>query len=185
MTRTTRDRVLAELEEGSVSLPEDRLTVEKIRERAYGFRFESGEMLSFRIERHPTMYLAAMGVPGLDASPARFHVVTEYQLDLADKTWSIEELSSTFEYEPWMVIEAELGSRSVITGPVGEAVENGLEEVKSADDPEATFEDVFGSWIDRWEEKFDEFDGRTVPEEDKEAIIDLLVGELRERAELD
>jgi hypothetical protein len=87
MTRTTRDRVLAELEEGSVSLPEDRLTVEKIRERAYGFRFESGEMLSFRIERHPTMYLAAMGVPGLDASPARFHVVTEYQLDLADKTW--------------------------------------------------------------------------------------------------
>lgn len=104
---------------------------------------------------------------------------------LTDETWHIEELASTFEYEPWMVIEAELGARSVVTGPVGEAAQKGIEEVRTADDPEAAFEDVFGSWIDRWEEKFDEFDGRKVPEEDKEAIVELLVGELRERAALD
>jgi len=78
------------------------------------------------------------------------------------------------------VIEAELG-----TGPVGEAIQEGIEQVTAAEDPEATFEDVFGSWIDHWEEKFDELDGRNVPEEDKEAIVDLLVGELKERAELD
>jgi len=59
------------------------------------------------------------------------------------------------------------------------------EQVTAADDPEATFEDVFGSWIDHWEEKFDELDGRKVPDEDKEAIVDLLVGELKERAGLD
>jgi hypothetical protein len=185
MTSTTRERVLAELEEGEVDLPEDGLTVEKIRERAYRFQFESGERLSFRIERHPTMYLSAMGVSGLDSPPARFHVVTEYQLALPDETWHIEELASTFKYEPWMVIEAELGGRDVVTGPVGEAAQTGIEEVTAAEDPEVAFEDVFGSWIGRWEEKFDEFDGRKVPEEDKAAIIELLVGELRDRAELD
>lgn len=55
------------------------------------------------------MYLSAIGVPGLDASPARFHVLTEYQLDLTDERWHLEELSSIFEYEPWLVVEAELG----------------------------------------------------------------------------
>jgi len=180
MVGTARDRVLTALEECDIGLPEDGLTLEKIRERAFGFQFESEEVLSFRIERHPTMYLSDMGVPRLDASPARFHVVTEYHLDLTDEAWHIDERSSTFEYEPWMVIEAELG-----TGPVGEAIQEGIEQVTAAEDPEATFEDVFGSWIDHWEEKFDELDGRNVPEEDKEAIVDLLVGELKERAELD
>jgi hypothetical protein len=59
------------------------------------------------------MYLSDMGVPGIDASPARFHVLTEYQLDLAAEMWRSEELSAIFEYEPWMVIEAELGAGSV------------------------------------------------------------------------
>lgn len=180
MVGTTRDRVPTALDERDVSLPEDGLTLEKIRGRAFGFQFESDEVLSFRIERHPTMYLSDMGVPGFDASPARFHVVTEYRLDLTAKTWHIDELSSTFEYEPWMVIEAELG-----TGAVGEAIQEGIEQVKVADDPKATFEDVFESWIDHWEEKFDELDGRTVPEEDKDAIVDLLVGKLKERADID
>ena len=180
MDRTTRDRVLTALDDCDIGLPEDRLTLEKIRERAFGFQFESGEMLSFRIERHPTIYLSDMGVPGVDASPARFHVLTEYQLDLTDETWHIEELSSTFEYEPWLVIEAELG-----TGGPQEMIQKGIEDVRTADDPEATFDDVFGSWIDHWEEKFDELDGRPLPDEDKETILDLLIGELKERAELD
>lgn len=180
MNRTTRDRVLTAVDECDIGLPEDELTLEKIRKRGFGFQFESDGVLSFRIERHPTMYLSDMGVPGLDASPARFHVVTEYRLDLNDETWHIEELSSTFEYEPWMVLEAELGD-----GPVGRAIQEDIEKVKTADDPEATFEDVFGSWIDHWEEKFDDLDGRNVPEEDKDAILDLLVGELKERAEFD
>jgi len=180
MTGTTRDRVLTALDECDVNLPVDGLTPEKIRERAFGFQFEPDEMLSFRIERHPTMYLSDAGVPGLDASPARFHVTTEYRLDLTDDAWHIEELSSAFEYDPWMVIEAELRN-----GPVGRAIEEGIEKVKTADDPEATFEVVFESWIDHWEEKFEELDGRDVPEEDKEAIVGLLIDELKARAEID
>ena len=180
MDRTARDQVLTVLEERSVSMPDDGLTLEKISERAFGFQFESDDALSFRIERHPTMYLSMLGVPGIDASPARFHVLREYQLDLDDETWHIEELSSTFEYEPWLVYEAELGAGR----PPG-TFQEGIEEVSSADDPETAFEDVFGSWIDHWEEKFDELDGRPVPEEDKEAILDLLVGEQKERAGLD
>lgn len=180
MVRTTKDRVLTVLDERDIGLPEDGLTLEKIRERAFGFQCEADVMLSFRIERHPTMYLSDVGVPGLDTAPARFHVMTEYRLDLNDETWHIEELSSTFEYEPWMVLEAELGD-----GPVGRAIQEGIEKVRTADDPEATFEDVFGSWIDHWEAKFDDLDGRNVPEEDKDAILDLLVGELKQRAEFD
>lgn len=88
------------------------------------------------------MYLCDMEVPGLDTSPARVHVVTESRLDLTDETWHIEELSSTFEYEPWLVIEAELG----VGGPY-EMIRNGIEDVTAADDPEAAFDDVFGSWI--------------------------------------
>jgi len=179
MTGTTRERVLATLDERDISLPPNGLTLEKIRERAFGFQFEPDEMLSFRIERHPTMYLSDMGVPGLDASPARFHVVTAYRLDLTDGAWHVEERSSTFEYEPWMVIEAELGD-----GAVGRAIQEGIETVKTADDPEAAFEEEFKSWIDHWEAKFDEFDGRTVPDEDTDAIVELLVDVLRERAEI-
>jgi hypothetical protein len=180
MTDTTRERVLAALDERDTGLPEDGLTLEKIRDRAFGFQFESDEELSFRIERHPTMYLSDMGVPGLDASPARFHGLTENHLDLAEETWRSQELAATFEYEPWMVVEAELGD-----GDFGRTIQKGIEKIKTADDPEATFEDVFGSWIDHWEEKFDELDGRKIPEEDKEAIVDLLVDVLKERAELD
>ncbi|MEF8783840.1 MAG: hypothetical protein V5A39_13025 [Haloarculaceae archaeon] len=180
MISTTKEHVLATLEECDIGLPEDGLTLEKIRERAFGFQFESEEVLSFRIERHPTMYLSDMGVPGLDTSPARFHVLTEYQLNLAEETWHVEEIDATFEYEPWMIVEAELGA-----GAVGRSIQERIEEVKTADDPEAAFEDVFGSWIDHWEEKFDELDGRKVPDEDKEAIVDLLVDTLKERAELD
>ena len=138
MDPTTRDRVLTALAERHVDLPDDGLTLEKIKDRAYGFQFEPDEMLSFRIERHPTMYLSDGGVPGLNVSPARFPVVTEYRLDLADETWIIEECASTFEYEPWLVIEAELGS-----GPVGMAIQEGIEEVTAAADPEAAFDDVF------------------------------------------
>lgn len=126
------------------------------------------------------MYLSDMGVPGLDASPARFHVLTEYRFDFTDETWQIEELDATFEYEPWMVIEAELGGYAG-----GEMVKERLEEIQAANDPETAFEEVFGSWIDHWEDKFDELDGRKVPEEDTEAIIELLVDALKERAGID
>jgi hypothetical protein len=35
------------------------------------------------------------------------------------------------------------------------------------------------------EKKFDEFDGKKVPEEDKEGIIELLLSELKERTGID
>ncbi|SNR61580.1 hypothetical protein [Halorubrum vacuolatum] len=179
MPERTSERVLTILADRPITLPED-LTLSKIRDRAFGFKFEEGEELSFRIERHPTMYLSGMGVPGIDASPARFHVLTEYRLDLNNETWDSEELASSFEYEPWLVVEAELGA-----GGPHDMIQQEITEVRAADDPEAAFDDVFGSWIDHWEEKFAEVHGRAVPQEDKEAILDLLVGELRERADLD
>lgn len=179
MTERPREHALTILDDRPMTLPED-LTLSKIRDRAFGFDFEEGEELSFRIERHPTMYLSGMGVPGIDTSPARFHVLTKYRLDLTNETWDSEELASSFEYEPWLVVEAELGA-----GGPHEMIEQGITEVRAADDPEAAFEDVFGSWIDHWEDKFAEIHGRAVPEKDKEAILELLIGELRERADLD
>lgn len=105
----TTTRGLAALAERDCALPGDGLTMEKVRTRAFAFRFESVEVLSFCIERHPAMYLTGIGIPGLDASPAWLHVLTEYQLNLSEGTWSVQELDSTFEYELWMIIEAELG----------------------------------------------------------------------------
>lgn len=180
MVDDTRKRVLTALEEHNIDLPADALTLDKIRKRAFAFQFEPDESLAFRIERHPTMYLSDMGVPGLNKSPARFHVLTEYRLDLADKTWHIEELDEIFDYEPWMVVEAELGDYGM-----GEILREDIRKVKDADDPEATFEESFASLIDHWEDKFDELNGRKVPEEDKEAIIELLVDVLKERADLE
>jgi hypothetical protein len=72
MTTTPRERVLTTLDERAIGLPADGLTLEKIETRAFGFEFQSDETLSFRIERHPTMYLSDMGVPGLDRSPPGF-----------------------------------------------------------------------------------------------------------------
>lgn len=180
MVDDSRTRVLTVLDERDIDLPRDGLTVEKIRDRAFAFQFESDASLSFRIERHPTMYLSDMGVPRLGASPARFHVVTEYRLDLSEETWHVQELDATFEYEPWMVLEAELGDYGA-----GEILRKEIQEVRNADDPEAAFDDAFASWIDHWEDKFDELDGRKIPEEDKEAIIELLVDTLKERAGID
>lgn len=180
MIGDTRKRVLTTLEEHDIDLPEDALTLDKIRERAFAYQFEPDESLSFRIERHPTMYLSDMGVPGLDASPARFHVLTEYRVDLPDEMWHIEELNATFEYEPWMIVEAELGDHGM-----GAILREEIREVKDAEDPEAAFDESFASLIDRWEDKFDELDGRKVPEEDKEAIIELLVDTLKERVDIE
>ena len=177
---TSKERALALLHKCDIDLPKDALTMEKIRERAFAFQFESSESLSFRIERHPTMYLSDMGVPGLDASPARFHVLTEYRLDLSDETWRIEDLDATFEYEPWMVVEAELGDYGM-----GEILREEIRQVKNADDPKTAFEESFASLIDHWENKFDKLDGRKVPEGDKEAIIELLVDTLKERADIE
>lgn len=95
MNGTTRDRVLAALDEHDTGRPEDGLTLEKIRNQAFGFQFGSDEVLSFRIERHPTMYLSDMGMPIPDTSPTRFHVVTEYKLDPTDAPSTSP--SSTFE----------------------------------------------------------------------------------------
>ena len=180
MVSDTRERVLTTLDEHDIDLPRDALTLDKVRERAFTLQFEPDESLSFRIERQPTMYFSDMGVPGLDASPARFHVLTEYRLDLPDETWHIEELDATFEYEPWMVVEAELGDYGM-----GEILREEIAEVKDADDPETAFEESFASLIDHWEDKFNELDGKKVPEEDREAIIELLVDTLKERADIE
>ena len=117
---TSKQQVLAILAERNVELPDDRVTVEKIRRRGTHFDVVENEYLSFRLERHPTMYLSD-SLPGHHRSPSRFHVRTEYQLSLDTVTWSIEELESTFDFDPHLVIQAELdGRRCLSVSKVGE-----------------------------------------------------------------
>ena len=72
MAGDSKQYVLITLYQDDIDLPEDGLTVEKIRTRAFAFQFKPENSLSFHIERHPSMYLSDMGVPGIEASPARF-----------------------------------------------------------------------------------------------------------------
>ena len=173
---TFRQQVLRILTERNVELPDDGVTVEKIRNRGAHFHVEGDKFLSFRLERHPTMYLSD-SLPGHHQSPARFHVLTEYQLTLDTGTWSVEELDSTFEFDPYLVIQAEIDALGI-----KQTFEQELEAVKRAEDPETEFNERFDSWIDHWEDKFAEVHGRQVPEEQREEIVRLLVDELRSRA---
>lgn len=101
---TSKERVLAILTERDIDLPDDGLTREKIRHR--GTHVRGGEddgFLAFRLERYPTMYLSDSQLGGRHQSPARFHVVTEYRLELTDETWSIDEREATFHFDPYLV----------------------------------------------------------------------------------
>jgi hypothetical protein len=128
---TPKERALAFLYECDIDLPKDALTMEKIRERAFAFRFESNESLSFRIERHPTMYLSDMGVPRSRRVTRPISCADEYRYDLTDETWHIKDRDATFEYEPWMVVEAEFGDYGM-----GKILREEIREVKDTDDPE-------------------------------------------------
>lgn len=170
-----KQRVLAILTECDVELPDDGVTHEKIRNRGTRFRVVEDEFLAFRLERHPTMYLSDSQL-GRHQSPARFHVVTEYRLELDDETWHVDERDATFAFDPHLVIEAELDALGR-----KHAIEEQLEAVRTAENPD----EAFGSWIDHWEDKFAEVYGRPVPDDQREKIIRLLVDELRSRAGLD
>lgn len=175
---TAKQRVLSILTEQDVSLPDDGLTIEKISTRGTHFQFEKGKYLGFRLERHPTMYLSD-SQPGRHQSPARFHVTTVYRLTLDDKTWSIEEIDSTFEFTPHLVIEAELDADGI-----RHAVQKEIEATKRAENSENAFEEAFRPWVNHWEDKFAEVHGRPVPANQQEEIVQLLVDELRSRAGL-
>lgn len=175
-----KERVLAILTERDIDLPDDGLTREKIRHR--GTHVRGGEddgFLAFRLERHPTMYLSDSQLGGRHQSPARFHVVTEYRLELPDETWTVDEREATFHFDPHLVIRAELDALGL-----QHAIEKQIETVKTAENPEDAFEKAFGSWIDHWKDKFAEVHGRPVPNDQQEEIVRLLVDELRSRAGL-
>jgi len=174
-----KQRGLAILTKRDVELPDDGLTHEKIRDRGTRFHVEEDDFLQFTLERHPTMYLADSQL-GRHQSPARFHVVTDYRLELDDETWSVDEREATFDFDPHLVIEAELDALGL-----KHAVEEEIEAVKTAENPEDAFDEAFGSWIDHWENKFAEVYGRPVPDDQREEIIRVLVDELRSRAGLD
>jgi hypothetical protein len=173
---SSKHRVLAILTDRNVKLPDDGLTLAKIRSRGTHFHVEKNEFLSFRLERHPTMYLSD-SLSGRQQSPARFHVLTAYRLMFDTETWRVEELDSTFDFDPYFVIQAELDTLGI-----QHAIEEEVEAVKLADNPEAAFDAAFASWIDLWEDKFAEVDGRPVPDDKQDEIIQLLVDELRSRA---
>jgi hypothetical protein len=175
-----KERVLAILTERDVALPDDGLTLEKIRDRGTHFRVADDDgFLGFRLERHPTMYLSDAQL-GRHQSPARFHVVTEYRLDLDDTTWDVDECEATFHFDPQLVIHAELDALGRC-----HAIEEQIETVKRAEIPDEAFEEAFNSWIAHWEDKFAGVHGRRVPDAQQEEIVRLLVEELRSRAGLD
>lgn len=123
------------------------------------------------------MYLADSQHGGRQQSPVRFHVVTEYRLELPDETWTVDEREATFHFDPHLVIYAELdalGRKHAID-----------EQIETVVQPEDAFEEAFGSWIDYWEAKFADVHGRPVPDDHQEKIVRLLVDELRSRAGLD
>jgi hypothetical protein len=176
---TPKKQVLAILTERDVDLPDDGLILEKIRHRGTHFRVEEDNYLAFRLERHPTMYLSDSQLGGRQQSPARFHVVTEYRLALINETWNVDEREATFHFDPHLVIHAELDALGL-----KHTVEEQIETIKTAENPEDAFEEAFGSWIDHWEDKFAEVHGRPVPTDQREKIVRLLVDELRSRAGL-
>lgn len=100
----SKDRVLAVLTDRDVDLPDDGLTLEKIRNRGTRFRIEEDDFLAFTLERHPTMYLSDSQL-GRHQSPARFHIVTDYRLKLDEETWSVDEREATFQFDPHLVIK--------------------------------------------------------------------------------
>jgi hypothetical protein len=174
-----RNQLLRLLSEQDIGLPDDGLTLEKIRDRGRYFHVEDDDWIGFRIVRHPTMYLSdALG--GHNRSPARFHIDANYRLDLNDYSWEVDEHHVEFDYDPSLVIQAELDA-------IGQAeiLEEQIETVKSASHPEEAFEEEFGSLIRYWKDKFADVHGRPVPNEKHEEIVRLLVDELRSRAGLD
>jgi hypothetical protein len=178
---TPKKQVLAILTEHEIDLPDDGLTLEKIRDRGTHVRVgEDDGFLAFRLERHPTMYLSDSQFGGRHQSPARFHVVTEYCLELTEETWRVDEREATFHFDPDLVIRAELDALGL-----QHAIEKQIETVKTAENPDDAFEEAFDSWIDHWEGKFAEVHGRPVPDDQREEIVRLLVDELRSRAGLD
>jgi hypothetical protein len=176
---SSKDRVLTILTERDIDLPDDGLTLKKIRTRGTRFRVEEDDFLRFTLERHPTMYLSDSQL-GRHQSPARFHVVTDYRLELDDNTWRVDERDATFAFDPHLVIETELDALGR-----KHAIEEQLEAVKIAENPDEAFDEAFGSWIDHWKDKFAEVHGRPVPDDQREEIIRLLVDEMRSRAGLD
>lgn len=176
---SSKHRALTILTDRNVELPDDGLTRAKIRNRGTRFQVEENAFLSFRLERHPTMYLSD-NPSARQRLPARFHVLTEYRLAFDTETWRVEELDSTFDFDPYLVIQAELDALGR-----QHRIQEEIEGVKRADDPEAAFDAAFASWIDHWEAKFAEVNGRPVPDDKQDEIIQLLVDELRSRAGLD
>lgn len=177
---TSKEQMLAILTERDIELPDDGLTIEKIRHRGTHFRVEEGNFLAFRLERHPTMYLSDSQLGGHHQSPARFHVVTDYQLELDDEIWVVDDRDATFDFDLHLVIHAELDALGR-----KHAIEEQIETVKTAAHPEDAFDEAFGSWIEHWEDKFADVHGRPVPDEQQDEITRLLIDELRSRAEID
>lgn len=174
-----RNQVLRLLSEQDIELPDDGLTLEKIRNRGRYFHVEDDEWIGFRIVRHPTMYLSdALG--GHNRSPARFHIDANYRLDLNDYSWDVDEHHAEFNYESYLIIQAELDA----VGRKG-IIEEQIETVKSASHPEEAFEEEFGSLIEHWNDKFADVHRRPVPDEKRDEVVRLLVDELRSRAGLD
>lgn len=176
---TSKERVLAILREHDIELPNDGLTIKKIQHRGTHFRVEVGNFLAFRLERHPTMYLSDSQLGGHNQSPARFHVVTDYRLELDSETWVVDDRESVFDFDPHLVIHAELDALGR-----KHAFEEQIGTVKTATHPEDAFNEAFGSWIEHWEDKFADVHGRPVPDDQQKEITRLLIDELRSRAEI-
>lgn len=165
---TDRDDVLWFLEHTGVPLP-DGLTVEKIRDRGTWWAFED-DGFSFRMERHPSpLFTLSAG------SPARWHIRKRYRYDLTVGEWTVTELDREFDFDPWLLVEAEFEQIGRM-----ELWEEAVDRVQAADDSEAAFDEEFASMTAFYREVFDD-----VPEERVEEMLTVLREEFRRRAGLD
>lgn len=131
---TDRDDVLWFLAHHDVPLP-DGLTVEKITDRGAWWAVDE-DGFSFRLERHlsPLPTMSAAG------SPARWHVRKRYRYDLTTGEWEVTEQHREFRFDPGLLIDAEfdrIGRKAMW--------DETIDQVQTADDPEATLEEEFAS----------------------------------------
>lgn len=166
------DDVIRELESDDISLPDDELTVEKIRTGAEAWEI-GDESFQFQVERHPT------GLPKYMKSPegrtaAREHRTMEYRYDRTTGHWETEVLNREFRYNPWLLIQAEFDNSGT-----KDVWEEKIAYVQNAENREATLNEEFEPVEEMYRARFHDW-----PDEKVEEMLTILKEHFRDKAGL-
>lgn len=170
---TDRDDVLWVLESHDIALP-DGLTIEKIRDRGAWWRIDD-DGFSFRIERHPSPFLSLSMTEGHGPTPARWHIRTRYRYDLRANEWEVTELSREFVFDPGLLID-----HVFERGATRDHWAAAIERVRTADNPDAAFEQEYAQMADAYQEQFAE-----IPDDHRDEMLAVLKQEFRRRVNLE